>query len=283
MSIGADLLKQVERIRALLPFPAVDRLYFPALQNDGEYRDEFGFVFLESGDIGAFYVSLEETLPRLWQQFPNPEQACMPLDDLLMQLDKDDMALRALGLGAFNALSQYVMRLAGLELQPHRNHDRSNLPKPAGKVGMVGYFCPVIDRLTNDGIAVTVLEKVPQRIPDRPLVTATTNPQDLAHCDEVLCTASTLINDTLDGILDACGHVPDFSLTGPSAGGLPDLVFSKGVQEIGATVYPDREKLLFLLANQDSWGKAGKKYRIRREDYPGLDVLLEQAAAAIRS
>ncbi|WP_154724402.1 hypothetical protein [Thiothrix nivea] len=56
MNIGADLLKQVERIRQVLPLPAVDRLYFPALQTDGEYRDEFGFVFLETGDIGTFYV-----------------------------------------------------------------------------------------------------------------------------------------------------------------------------------------------------------------------------------
>ncbi len=283
MSIGTDLQKQVERIRAVLPFPAVDQLYFPALQTDGEYRDEFGFVFLQSGDIGAFYVSLEETLPQLWQRFPTPAQTAMPLDELLALLDNEDIALRAIGLGAFNALSQYVMRLAGLELQPHRNHDRNNLPKPVGKVGMVGYFCPVIDRLTDAGIAVTVLEKVPERIPDRPLVTATTNPQDLASCDEVMCTASTLINDSLDDLLAACGQVADFSLIGPSAGGLPDLVFSKGVQEVGATVYPDQEKLHYLLANQDSWGKAGKKYRIRREDYPGLDVLLERAVAAVRS
>ncbi|WP_050988037.1 Rossmann-like domain-containing protein [Thiothrix nivea] len=218
-------------------------------------------------------------MPKLWRQFPNPEQVSLPLDELLVKLQAPDLASRALGLGAFNALSQYVLRLAGFPLAPHRNHDRDNLPVPVGKVGMVGYFCPVIDRLTDQGIAVLVLEKVPERVPDRPLVSVTTNPRDLAGCDEVMCTASTLINDTLDDILAAYGQVPDFSLIGPSAGGLPDAVFARGVEEVGATVYPDREKLLYLLANQDSWGKAGRKYRIRREDYPGLEALLQRAAA----
>ncbi|MEZ5453735.1 MAG: DUF364 domain-containing protein [Thiothrix sp.] len=282
MTLATDLLAQVDHIRQVLPLPAIARLYFPTLQTDGEYRDEFGFVFLESGDIGAFYVSLEDTLPELWRQFPNPEQASLPLDVLLGKLQAPDLASRALGLGAFNALSQHVLRLGGCKLSQHRNHDRDNLPVPVGKVGMVGYFCPVIDRLTEQGIAVLVLEKVPQRVPTRPLVSVTTNPLDLASCDEVMCTASTLINDTLDGILEACGHVPDFSLIGPSAGGLPDVVFARGVEEVGATVYPDREKLLYLLANQDSWGKAGQKYRIRRADYPGLETLL-QRAATVRS
>lgn len=280
MTLTTDLLAQVERIRQVLPLPAVNRLYFPALHTDGTYRDEFGFVFLETGDIGAFYVSLGDTLPELWRQFPQPEQVNLPLEVLLAKLQADDLASRALGLGAFNALSQQVLRLAAFPLTPHRNHDCNNLPIPVGKVGMVGYFCPVIDRLTAQGIAVTVLEQVPERVPERPLVSVTTHPQDLATCDEVLCTASTLINDTLDEILAACGQVADFSLIGPSAGGLPDVVFARGVEEVGATVYPDREQLLHLLANQDSWGKAGQKYRIRREEYPGLEALLQQIVAA---
>ena len=77
-------------------------------------------------------------------------------------------------------------------------------------------------------------------------------------------------------------EVPDgalLSLIGPSAGGLPDVVFERGVRAVGGTQFSDREKLLMLLERQESWGKAGRKYRLRREGYPGLEALLQRAAA----
>lgn len=279
MLLSDAYLQIVARIREVLPLPAVNGLYLPPLQQQG-FRDEFGFVFLDSDDIGAFYVSLEDSLPELWRQFPRPEEVRLPLEVLLAKLAADGLGSRALGFGAFNALSQYVMRLAGYTPEHHRNHDKRIKPShPIGRVGMVGYFCPIVERLTELGAEVLVLEQSPERVTFHPLVQVTTNPEDLADCDEILCTASTLINGTLDSILAACGSVPDFSLIGPSAGGLPDVVFSRGVQEVGATAYLDRETLEYLLAHQDSWGKAGRKYRIRQEEYLGLSELLRRAAA----
>lgn len=281
MILSDAYLQLVSRIQEALPLPAVRSLYLPSPQQD-EFRDEFGFVFLETGDVGAFYVSLEDSLPALRQEFPAPQQAKLPLKVLLDRLGENDPASRALGLGAFNALSQYVMRIAGYEPENHRNHDkRIKPPPPVDTVGMVGYFCPIVERLTSQGVGAMVLEMLPERVTPHPLVQVTTDPEDLAMCDQVLCTASTLINGTLDDILAACGNVPDFSLIGPSAGGLPDVVFSRGVQEVGATAFPDSEMLQDLLARGESWGKAGRKYRIRQEEYPGVEALLERAAATL--
>ena len=105
---------------------------------------------------------------------------------------------------------------------------------------MVGYFGPLVERLITQGRQVIVLEKLAERVQPHPLVKHVTHPTDLANCEQVLCTASTLVNNTLDGILAACAEVPHFSLVGPSASGLPDACFAHGVDSIGAIRFADQ-------------------------------------------
>ena len=271
MSLAADYLALVEQIRADLSLPAVQRLYFPRLTADG-FRDEFGFVLLTSGDVGAFYVSLEDSLAELWRTYPQPEQVQVPLDTLLAKLAAPKLAERALGLGAFNALSQYVFRLA--HYQAPTRQRAANTRTEHTKLGMVGYFCPLVERLTAQQQSVVVLEQQPERVLPHPLVQVATTPAELADCGEILCTASTLINDSLETILAACEQATSFSLIGPSAGGLPDVVFARGVDSVGAIHFPKPEALLAVLADQASWGSVGAKYEINRADYPGLAALL---------
>jgi uncharacterized protein (DUF4213/DUF364 family) len=145
---------------------------------------------------------------------------------------------------------------------------------------MVGYFGPLVERLVEQGQRVLVLEKRLERIEPNPLVRGTGNPADLAACSEVLCTASTLLNDSLDEILAVCRDVPSFSLIGPSASGLPDALFARGVDSVGATLFPDQQRLLDTLAAGDGWGKAGDKYEISCVEYPGLEALLAGAQAS---
>lgn len=271
MSLAADYLALVEQIRAHLSLPTVQRLYFPRLAAD-DFRDEFGFVFLSTGDVGAFYVSLDTSLAELWQAYPQPEQVQGSLDHWLAKLDSPQLAERALGLGAFNALSQYVFRLANYQAPPRQA--ATNTQTEHTKLGMVGYFCPLVERLTAKQQTVVVLEQQPERVLPHPLVAVATTPAELADCDEILCTAATLINQSLDSILAACQQASRFSLIGPSAGGLPDLVFARGVDSVGAIHFPNAEALLDVLADQDSWGGVGEKYEINRVDYPGLAALL---------
>lgn len=281
MSLHQDLLNIVNRISQSIELPTVRGLYFPQLTS-GEFRDEFGFVFLEGGAIGAFYVSLEDTLSELWRQFPEPSAVNMPLSALLDGFNSHDLAGNALGIGAYNALSQHIMTLAAY--QPSgRKHKTDTSTEIAGRVGMVGYFCPLIERLTVQGTEVVVLENLPERVLANPLVRHVSTPDGLADCEQIICTASTLINDTLDEILAACSSVKHFALTGPTASGLPDAVFARGVDTVGAIHFPDQQQLVQVLEAEMSWGKAGNKYEISRADYPGLEALLSRVSVPDRS
>jgi uncharacterized protein (DUF4213/DUF364 family) len=275
MSIDADYLRLVDLLAAALPPVEVAGLSLPALVEDGEYRDEFGFVILADGSVGPFYVSLEPILRTLWQRFPRPDGVRGDPLALARGLRGSDLAERALAIGAFNALSRRLMRCAGFEPPDRRAGKEVPTASSQGPVGIVGYFCPVIDRLVDADNEVLVLERQPDRVPERPHVRLTTRPGDLAGCGQVLCTASVLINDTLDELLDAC-RGSAFEVIGPTGSGLPDALFARGVSSVGGIVFDDPDRLREVLARGESWGIAGRKYQILPGDYPGVDGLIER-------
>ncbi|HPE61948.1 MAG TPA: DUF364 domain-containing protein [Thiolinea sp.] len=276
MSLSHDLLAVAGHIEACLPLPAVTGLYLPPRHQDGVFRDEFGFVFLEGGAVGPFYVSLDDTLSLLWQQYPHPARMQLPLSRLLDGFRGSAPCARALALGAYNALSRHVMQRAGY--QPQARQSRTNTDQATGgPVGMVGYFCPLVERLVAQGTEVVVLEYLPARINPHPRVSHTPTPAGLAACTQIICTASTLINDTLDDIIRACPQAQSFNLIGPSSSGLPDAVFAHGVDRVGSSAFRDAAALTARLDRGEPWGSSSEKYEISRPDYPGLAALLQAA------
>lgn len=272
MSINEDYLRLTDILAAALPPIQVSAVYLPELIDDGVYRDEFGFVVLEDGSIGPFYVSLEPILRTLWGRYPRPGDGRGDPVELARGLNRGDLTARALAMGAFNALSRRLMRCAGFE-PPDRGVGKEVKGTDSQVlVGVVGYFRPVVDRLVEAGREVLVLERQPERVPERPHLRLTTRPADLAECGLVLCTASVLINDTLDEILGACvGSAVE--LIGPTGSGLPDALFARGVSGVGGIAFDDPDRLREVLARGEPWGMAGRKYQIRAEDYPGVNVL----------
>jgi uncharacterized protein (DUF4213/DUF364 family) len=145
---------------------------------------------------------------------------------------------------------------------------------------MVGYFCPLVDKRPEQGCEVLILEQSPERIAERSDVSVTCEPNDLRNCKLVLCTASTLINDTLEELLEVVSEVAKFELIGPSGSGLPDPLFARGVASVGGISFADKRRLLELLGRGESWGTAGRKYQLSASNYPGLDRVEEMGRLA---
>lgn len=278
MSIDADYLRLIDALAAALPPVEIRGLYLPGVVENGQYRDEFGFVFLSDGSVGPFYVSQKSVLRTLRERYPRPEAVKLDPIALARRLNGGDLAERALAIGAFNALSRRLMHCAGYVPPDRLPSKEVGTDSSPVLVGVVGYFCSVVDRLVAHGNEVMVLEQQPERVPVRGNVTVTTCPEDLGECKQVLCTASVLINDTLDELLVACKGVEAFELIGPTGSGLPDGLFNRGIQSVGGIVVEDPELLKALLARGESWGAAGRKYEFGREDYPGLERLVSACA-----
>ena len=274
MSMNAEYRQIGEQLSRVLGRPTIDGLYLPAPVADETFRDEFGFVLLSDGSVGPFYVSMGGILRELWRRHPDPATFTADPLSLLTGFSQHDLADRALALGAYNALSAALMRASGFEPPDRAGNSGLDATPPGAPIGMVGYFCPLVDKLTAQGSEVLVLEQAPERVPDRPGVLMTADPRDLRQCGRVLCTASTLINDSLAGLLATVDRQAPFELIGPSGSGLPDPLFARGVATVGGIQFPGREQLLDQLRRGESWGSAGRKYQLDTRSYPGLDELL---------
>ena len=273
-SINDDYRRIGEQIAVLLGRPRVTGLYLPEPVEDETFRDEFGFVFLADDGIGPFYVSMQDILPRLWQRYPKPERCSEDAIALLQGFASTDPSDRALALGTYNALSARLYRAAGFE-PPDRKPNSGLIDMPPGlPVGMVGYFSPLVEKLTAQGYEVMVLERSPERVPERPGVSVTCDPRELTRCRHLLCTASTLINDSLEDILAVTEPQACLEIVGPSGSGLPDPLLARGVTSIGGVSFGDRNDLLNHLRRGGSWGEAGRKYQLDAGNYPGLAQLI---------
>ncbi len=252
--------------------PQVATVHIPSDASADEKKDEFGFIFLEDGSIGPFYVSLDGTCVELAQRLRT--DGLPQIRDFPQYLQHGSLAERALAIGLFNALSDHIMRHADFIPARASSSTGEYQPQPGDTVGMVGYFCPLVGQLRNRGCDVIVLEHQPERVAIEPGVRVATDPQALANCRSIICTAATLINDSLDSILAATTAAESFSLIGPTASGLPDVLFAHGVTATGGVWFDDTTAVQEKLAQRASWGKVGQKYQLTTANYPGIDALL---------
>ncbi|MDJ0739902.1 MAG: DUF364 domain-containing protein [Gammaproteobacteria bacterium] len=271
-TLNDDMRALGERLVRELGGPRIDGLYLPEPVADETFRDAFGFVFLDDGSVGPFYVSLDDMLRRLWRRHPHPARFDADPRALLRGLHSADPVDRGFALGTYNALGAALLRRSA-----YAPPDRADAALPSGaEVGMVGYFAPLIDRLSARGQPIRVLEQAPQRVADDTRVRLVTDAIQLRHCAQVLCSASTLVNDTLPALLDALGGTAPVTLIGPSGSGLPDPLFAHGVGTVGGVTFDSRAQLLAVLAAGRSWGETGRKYELDAASYPGADTLLAQ-------
>ncbi|MCB1850256.1 MAG: hypothetical protein KDI83_05650 [Gammaproteobacteria bacterium] len=267
MRLQEDFQRMILRIGSTVTVPAVQEVLLPVQRAGVAKRDEFGFLVLADGSVGPFYTRLDDSFCNYsddWLCGADPLA-------LALQLGDEQLQTSALALGALNAISQWMMRSAGFD------PTASPAPDPmqqADRIGMVGYFAPLVERLRAQGHSITLIEKDPARVPPELGIAVSSEPAALMCCDYIICTASTLINNTLQQVLDAASTGCTVNLLGPSASCLPDPLFAAGVHLAGGVLIDDLAALRSALQCGDSWGSCGRKYSLSAAGYPGLEQLL---------
>ncbi|WP_428604646.1 Rossmann-like domain-containing protein [Sedimenticola sp.] len=265
----------VTQIDDALQVPSIEQILLPREEESSDIKDNFGFVILSDGSTGPFYICLGKT--RDWiQQSDHHPLGESPIA-IARLLDGVDLPRSALALGAFNAVSQYLMKQAGFD--PSTLGKRSDSNVTENRIGLVGFFRPLVERYLAQGKRVTIIEQQPERVPEELEVSVFTTPEALADCDTVFCTASTLINNTIDSIIQATGDAQKIHLIGPSSSGLPDLLFALGIRSTGGLMIDRPEQLKRAIDAGESWGSCGHKYQLFPSDYPGITALLLAATS----
>lgn len=275
-TIKQDLLKLVDNLNNERTFPAIERLFIPRMtgsQSSEEKFAKFGVLILDDGSCGFFYALLDNTLRELAKLIDIDNLPGTPVKLVANWYSDESPVRRSVGMAAINAISDHIFR----QSQPDIRISQSKQPKrdKPKHMGMVGFFPPLVAKFRESGQKLTVLEQNPDFIEKSGNLEVTLDPQKLKVCDEVLCTASTLLNDSLQDILNCCGENSHISLIGPTAGCLPDALFDRGISSVGASRVVNLDLLLKRMQNGESWGDSVEKYTINRQDYKGYKALLK--------
>jgi hypothetical protein len=168
----------------------------------------------------------------------------------------------SIGLAAFNSLVQVDERRV-VEINAFEYLEQRGAGK---KIAVVGHF-PHVERLAGIAGALWVLEKRPQP-GDFPAEAA---PELIPRADIVAITSSTLINHTLEGLLELCPPGALVMLLGPSTPLVP-LLFQRGVSILSGTLIVDEAAALLTIQQGATYPQVqgARRVTLSREDFPQL-------------
>ncbi len=201
--------------------------------------------------------------------------------DLLRETAAPSGIRRAVGVAAMNALADMCWERrapAGVVLRTGVDaYDAAEI-QPGENVVVVGAFVPFLKSLKRAHQRFTVLE----------MDSATLKPDELPYfrpaeeagsvvpdADVVLITGTTLLNNTLENLLELCRPQARVVLVGPTVGLVPDAFLRRGVDVLGGVRVTAPDAFLDVLTEGGSgyhfFGRSAEK------------VVLVRSAAAQRS
>jgi len=278
MTFETDTLRLLTQAAARGVAPRVRALHLPPARPADTLAGESCALELDDGSIGLSYVLFGGTLEAL--RVARAELAGADLLRLARGYTKSPAAQhgvpRTLGFAAVNALTASLFRRCGWRPPDAVDSIAAIDPQPGEHIGMVGYFAPLVPQILARGATLVVIELRDELLGDRPEVRITADPTALADCDKVLATGTLLLNGTLQAMLDAAPRARRFALVGPSAGGLPDALFARGVTDLGGSWIEDGPAFVDALRSGARRGPAARKFALPVADYPGLPALLSR-------
>ncbi|MEW6264602.1 MAG: DUF364 domain-containing protein [Thermodesulfobacteriota bacterium] len=166
-----------------------------------------------------------------------------PVKDLIALSGAANTQESALGLAAANA----VLNRSRPELLSGDLLDHLRL-QPSDRVGMVGYFAPLLPKLRTLVAQVAIFELADREPPPEGLRPAGEALQELPRCQAALLTATALVNGTLDELLVACQGLREVAILGASTPLCPEAFAGTPVTLLSGVIVTEPEKLLGVVS-----------------------------------
>ncbi|WP_457613938.1 Rossmann-like domain-containing protein [Methanocaldococcus sp.] len=229
---------------------------------DFSFALPYSYVLIESNGKKALGVAM--TLLEEYKGHGNRKGINIGknLEDFINMADSFDIVERTLGLSAINALSQYYFNFEvngkdAAELILNRDDVK--------KVAFIGNMIPLVRILRNSNkYSIYVFERN-SSLSNENTLSDTFEYRLLPEMDVVFISGTSLLNDTLDFILERSKNAKLKVLVGATAQLLPDLIKGFGITHIASTKIIDVDKTLLYLKFASSsmlFKGASKKYTI---------------------
>lgn len=276
MLISEEFRLIIKKLSDKFPIPKISRIFFPQYSEfKPSKKGKFMAMGLESGAVGLSYTLMPEQRRDEYRNLKETDFLGQnPVDIALIFGKNNDPIKNMLGLAAINSICQHILKTTKYKLDFTTNPLGLLTISQEDKVGMVGLFNPLLNIIEETGAELVVIEKKEELIKQYPNVNITLDPSGLKSCNKVLCTASTILNNTLDEIIKNCSSGSKISIIGPTAGFLPDPLFNRGVDVVGGTFIVNDEQFFKKLKQNNRWGLSTKKYCFQKETYQGFQSIL---------
>jgi uncharacterized protein (DUF4213/DUF364 family) len=181
-----------------------------------------------------------------------------PASELAAWAKSLDSIHAAVGLATLNALVEKPLDAVETDLL-------TLLPVgPDDVIGMVGYFGPLVEPLRKRCRALHILERHPGA--ESGLLPESAAGEVLPRCQIVILSATTLLNRTLDGLLQLCRNAREVAILGPSTPLLPEVFATRGATLLSGVHVIDPERALRIVSEGGGTrqlGEAVKKLTVR--------------------
>jgi uncharacterized protein len=180
----------------------------------------------------------------------------------LFATEKKSGLIDTLKIAVLNAISSRMIETAGYRIIKDKDPVDLIDINSGKKITIVGAFNSYIEKISATNSILRVLELDENALPEQHkkyYVAAERYPEIIPDSEIVIITGLTLVNNTIDGLLETVKPGTMVIVTGPSANIIPDVLFRNKVNIIGATrVY--NSEMLFKLVSEAAAGYHLFKY-----------------------
>ena len=146
---------------------------------------------------------------------------------------------KALGLATVNAVLQPLIF----------DDERESLSiinlTPDDRVAMVGLFSPMVPKIEATGAQLSVIERDPTRMA---VLDKKESDRVLKECTVAIITATTILNDTLEEVLNSLGNPRHVAILGPSTPLCPEIFQNTLVTHLGGAIVRDTDKVMQVIS-----------------------------------
>ena len=222
----------------------------------GDVRIGLGYtaVMLEDENVGVAYTFRDNAAAGCSIFVGQRPLAGGTTTEILEYLGSSDGVESTVGLAVANALAN----------RPHPDQQEGDILEllpldPEDRVGMVGYFGPLVAPLENRVRELVIFERNAAR--SERVLPAEEALTQLPHCDVALITSTSLILDDLDRLLEAAANCREVALVGASTPLVPTVFRSRGVTLLSGITVTDGPGILQVVSEGGGMGFFGKRVR----------------------
>jgi len=211
-------------------------------------------VCLENGRCGLAFTLHEKEYESCCVIAEAGKLAGRKASELIPWMKSPDATACAVGLATLNAV-----------IEPPATAVESDIVDllPIGiddTVGMIGYFGPLVEPIKKKAHSLHVFERRPD--PDYGILPESAAKDLLPKCQVVIMSATTLLNHTMEGLLDLSKAACQIAVLGPSTPFFPEIFRSHGVTLLSGLHVVDAKRILQIVSEGGGtrqFGRAARK------------------------